>query len=69
MQAHHILRWADAPSLRFDVNNGVTLCYNCHNNIVNKNEQHWAAFFIELVGHKRGKNEKRGDKGHQRKEG
>src|SRR5574343_66234 len=28
--AHHIYGWADFPNLRFDINNGLTLCRSCH---------------------------------------
>ena len=28
--AHHIIRWSDNTSLRFDVENGMTLCRPCH---------------------------------------
>ena len=35
LRAHHIKQWAYYPHLRFDVNNGITLCDNCHNNL------HW----------------------------
>ena len=30
LEAHHIIRWIDAPFLRVVVNNGETLCNECH---------------------------------------
>ena len=30
LNAHHILNYKDNPELRYDVNNGITLCTNCH---------------------------------------
>ena len=30
LHAHHIIPWVTAKSLRLEVGNGVTLCWNCH---------------------------------------
>lgn len=30
MESHHILSWKDYPELRYDINNGITLCHHHH---------------------------------------
>lgn len=30
LEAHHILRWEDYPELRYELNNGITLCHKHH---------------------------------------
>ena len=30
LNSHHIQPWIDFPDLRYDINNGVTLCVKCH---------------------------------------
>ena len=30
LEAHHIIKWADYPQGRIDINNGMCLCHGCH---------------------------------------
>ncbi len=41
LNAHHIVRWADCPALRFATSNGCCLCVDCHDNKVTGNEAYW----------------------------
>jgi hypothetical protein len=37
LHAHHIIEWAKDESKRFDVDNGMTLCIDCHEKMHRKN--------------------------------
>jgi len=53
IQAHHIRKWSSSPSLRFEVTNGICLCYYCHEE-VNRCEEQYVALFMEIVSGKNG---------------
>ena len=36
LHAHHNKSYADFPNLRFDVDNGITVCIPCHEKIHNR---------------------------------
>jgi 5-methylcytosine-specific restriction endonuclease McrA len=48
LQAHHINKWSSAPSLRFDTQNGITLCRSCHDSIKDK-EHFYSSLFMEII--------------------
>lgn len=48
VEAHHIYRWADYPELRYQLNNGITLCKSCHP-IKKEDEIVMAQVFIGLI--------------------
>lgn len=47
IQAHHIFSWKNYPSQRFNTDNGITLCSECHN-LTRKKEDEWIGYFIEI---------------------
>ena len=48
LEAHHILNWAEYPELRYQVNNGITLCH-AHHPRGRANEKRLETEFQQLV--------------------
>jgi predicted restriction endonuclease len=44
LNAHHIKTWADFPGLRYNINNGITLCKTHHDMIKGMEESYSEAF-------------------------
>jgi len=53
IQAHHILKWAEHPHLRFELSNGITLCRNHHDQIQGKEEEYVRMFSQILLANLR----------------
>lgn len=45
--AHHVLPQKDYPELIYDIENGATLCDDCHTHKVNGHEYEWVSYFQE----------------------
>lgn len=48
IEAHHILRWADHPELRYEINNGITLCH-FHHPRKRQDEINLSPYFKDLI--------------------
>lgn len=48
LESHHILRWSDYPELRYQINNGITLCH-AHHPRKREDEAKLSPFFQQLV--------------------
>lgn len=48
LEAHHILPWSQSPELRYEVNNGISLCHY-HHPRKREEEQRLAPTFQEMV--------------------
>lgn len=42
------MKWSSASALRYDPDNGITLCKNCHNEVTGK-ESHYITYFTEKI--------------------
>lgn len=49
IEAHHILPWVDYPELRYDTNNGITLCH-AHHPRKQKEVAQLSPYFYQLIG-------------------
>ena len=48
LEAHHILSWKDHPELRYEINNGITLCH-AHHPRKRSEEAELSPYFQQLV--------------------
>ncbi len=48
LESHHILNWKDYPELRYEINNGITLCH-AHHPRKRSEEAKLSPFFQSLV--------------------
>ncbi len=48
IEAHHILGWTQYPELRYQINNGITLCH-AHHPRKRSEEKRLSPYFQELV--------------------
>lgn len=47
LNAHHLLSWVNFPELRFDINNGITVCVSCH---AKRDIKHEKIIYAQLKG-------------------
>lgn len=52
LNVHHIIKWSSASSLRYDIDNGICLCKNCHKEVTGK-ESHYISFLAEKIRRKK----------------
>ena len=52
LNVHHIMKWSSAASLRYDTDNGITLCSSCHKSVTGK-ESHYVSYFSQLINRKK----------------
>ena len=52
LQAHHIQKWSSASALRYEVDNGITLCRRCHKEVTGQ-EHLFQSIFMKIVRDKK----------------
>jgi hypothetical protein len=48
LNAHHIKTWANFPGLRYELNNGITLCKR-HHQMITGSESYYEAVLMKLA--------------------
>lgn len=48
LNVHHIKTWSDFPGLRFDINNGITLC-RAHHDMIKGLEDIYESTFFRII--------------------
>lgn len=59
LQVHHIFRWADFPHLRYDPDNGITLCKTHHKYVTEHGEINFISLLTSLVNQAKNGKKKR----------
>ena len=52
LNAHHIKTWAEYPGLRYEINNGITLC-KYHHDLIKGMENIYEATFLRILANDR----------------
>lgn len=54
LQVHHIKRWVDSVGLRYNIENGITLCKD-HHKYIEGNEAAYEAVFLKIIADNKNK--------------